>query len=90
MSVPCTKPCHIVLGVAEIGIPRAEAMHGSAQAPDWLIILQQVLCCNPADRENQLGSECFATPTPIGDRLYHRYAVGTGAARQEYLAAIGE
>ncbi|MGI9427659.1 MAG: PQQ-binding-like beta-propeller repeat protein [Bythopirellula sp.] len=40
--------------------------------------------------ENQLGSECFATPTPIGNRLYHRYAVGTGAERQEYLAAIGE
>jgi hypothetical protein len=40
--------------------------------------------------ENQLGSECFATPTPIGNRLYHRYATGTGGERREYLAAIGE
>ena len=40
--------------------------------------------------ENQLGTECFATPTPIGNRLYHRYAVGSGAERQEYLVAIGE
>jgi len=40
--------------------------------------------------ENQLGTECFATPTPIGKQLYHRYASGTGAERQEYLAAIGK
>ena len=40
--------------------------------------------------ENQLGTECFATPTPIGNRLYHRYAMGSGATRQEFLAAIGE
>lgn len=40
--------------------------------------------------ENQLGNECFATPTPVGNRLYHRYASGSGDERQEYLAAIGE
>ncbi len=40
--------------------------------------------------ENQLGTECFATPTPVGNRLYHRYATGSRADRQEYLAAIGE
>lgn len=40
--------------------------------------------------ENQLGTECFATPTPIGNRLYHRFAEGSGPDRQEYLAAIGE
>ena len=40
--------------------------------------------------ENQLGTECFATPTPLGNRFYHRYAVGSGDSRQEYLAAIGE
>jgi len=40
--------------------------------------------------ENQLGTECFATPTPIGNRLYHRYAEGSGADRQEFLAAIGQ
>ena len=40
--------------------------------------------------ENQLGTECFATPTPVGKRLYHRYAVGSGAERKEYLAAISE
>jgi outer membrane protein assembly factor BamB len=40
--------------------------------------------------ENQLGTDCYATPTPIGNRLYHRFAEGEGEARQEYLAAIGE
>jgi len=39
--------------------------------------------------KNQLGDECFATPTPVGRLLYHRFAVGSGAARKEYLAAIG-
>ena len=39
--------------------------------------------------ENQLGTDCFATPTPVGNRLYHRYGVGSGAERQEYLTAIG-
>ena len=39
--------------------------------------------------ENQLGTECFATTTPVGNRLYHRYAVGSGDDRQEYLTAIG-
>lgn len=40
--------------------------------------------------ENQLGTECFATPTPIGNRLYHRFAAGSGASRKEYLAAISK
>lgn len=40
--------------------------------------------------KNQLGDDCFATPTPADGRLYHRYAVGSGSARQEYLVAIGE
>jgi len=40
--------------------------------------------------ENQLGTECFATPTPVGNRLYHRYANGSGKDRQEYLSAIGK
>jgi outer membrane protein assembly factor BamB len=39
--------------------------------------------------ENQLGSECFATSTPVGTLLYHRYAVGSGEDRKEFLAAIG-
>jgi len=39
--------------------------------------------------ENQLGTECFATPTPVGNRLYHRFAVGAGEEREEFLAAIG-
>lgn len=39
--------------------------------------------------ENQLGTVAFATPAPVGNRLYHRYASGSGTARQEYLAAIG-
>lgn len=52
-----------------------------------------VFAASPAEfqslGENQLGTEAFATPTPIGNRLYHRYAVGNGAERQEYLVAIG-
>jgi len=40
--------------------------------------------------ENQLGTECFATPTPVGNRMYHRFAVGSGKERKEFLAAIGE
>ncbi|MEO1496304.1 MAG: PQQ-binding-like beta-propeller repeat protein [Planctomycetota bacterium] len=40
--------------------------------------------------ENQLGTSGFATPTPLDGRLYHRYGVGEGAERQEYLVAIGE
>ena len=40
--------------------------------------------------ENQLGDSCFATPTPLDGRLYHRYAVGSGEERQEFLAAIGK
>ncbi len=40
--------------------------------------------------KNQLGTECFATPTPSAGHLYHRYADNTGGSRQEYLVAIGE
>ncbi|MEM8947001.1 MAG: PQQ-binding-like beta-propeller repeat protein [Planctomycetota bacterium] len=40
--------------------------------------------------ENQLGTDCFATPTPVGNRLYHRFAIGSGTERQEYLVAIGK
>ncbi|MEQ8848604.1 PQQ-binding-like beta-propeller repeat protein [Botrimarina sp.] len=40
--------------------------------------------------ENQLGDSAFATPTPSGGRLYHRYGVTEGGRRQEYLVAIGE
>ena len=39
---------------------------------------------------NQLGDSAFATTTPSGGRLYHRYAKTEGGKRQEYLAAIGE
>jgi len=39
--------------------------------------------------QNRLGTECFATSTPVGHRLYHRFAVGSGDERKEYLAAIG-
>lgn len=52
-----------------------------------------VFAASPADYEflgkNQLGNECFATPTPVGKLLYHRFAVGSGAQRKEFLAAIG-
>lgn len=40
--------------------------------------------------ENQLGEICFATPTPVDGRLYHRYAKQVNGKRQEFLAAIGE
>jgi outer membrane protein assembly factor BamB len=40
--------------------------------------------------ENQLGDECYATTTPVGGKLYHRYAKREGGRRQEYLVAIGE
>lgn len=40
--------------------------------------------------ENQLGTSGFATPTPLDGRLYHRYGVGEGAGRQEFLVAIGQ
>lgn len=40
--------------------------------------------------ENQLGTDVFATPTPLDGRLYHRYGDASGGERQEYLAAIGE
>ncbi len=39
---------------------------------------------------NQLGNDCFPTPTPADGRLYHRYAEVDGENRQEYLAAIGD
>ncbi len=39
---------------------------------------------------NQLGDSAFATTTPSGGRLYHRYAKTEGGKRQEYLVAIGE
>ncbi|MGI9455413.1 MAG: PQQ-binding-like beta-propeller repeat protein [Aeoliella sp.] len=40
--------------------------------------------------ENQLGDECFATPTPVDGRLLHRFATSADGVRREYLAAIGE
>lgn len=40
--------------------------------------------------KNKLGDECFATPTPVDGRLYHRYSKSVDGKRQEYLAAIGE
>ncbi len=40
--------------------------------------------------KNQLGDECFATPTPVDGRLYHRFATSANGDRQEFLAAIGE
>jgi outer membrane protein assembly factor BamB len=39
--------------------------------------------------ENQLGSECFATPAICGSRIYHRYATQVEGKRQEFLACIG-
>ena len=38
---------------------------------------------------NQLGTSGFATPTPADGRLYHRYGVGEGADRKEFVVAIG-
>lgn len=40
--------------------------------------------------QNQLGDSAFATTTPSGGRLYHRFGKTEGGKRQEYLAAIGE
>lgn len=40
--------------------------------------------------QNQLGDSGYATPTPSGGRLYHRYAKTEDGKRQEYLVAIGE
>lgn len=40
--------------------------------------------------KNQLGTICFATPTPLDGRLYHRFAKEENGVRQEYLAAIGK
>jgi outer membrane protein assembly factor BamB len=40
--------------------------------------------------ENQLGSECFASPAICGSRIYHRFAEKTGGQRQEFLACIGQ
>lgn len=39
---------------------------------------------------NQLGDSCFATSTPVNNRLYHRFGRTENGVRQEYLAAIGE
>lgn len=38
---------------------------------------------------NQLGTESFATPTVIDDRIYLRVAAGQGGRRREMLYAIG-
>jgi outer membrane protein assembly factor BamB len=40
--------------------------------------------------ENQLGSECFATPAICGNQIFHRYAQQTGGKRQEFLTCIGQ
>jgi outer membrane protein assembly factor BamB len=40
--------------------------------------------------ENQLGNECFATPTVCGGRIYLRVALKSNGARQEKLFCIGE
>ncbi len=40
--------------------------------------------------KNQLGDECFATPTFSGNRIYTRVANGTGKERQEVLYCISE
>jgi outer membrane protein assembly factor BamB len=40
--------------------------------------------------ENQLGSECFATPAICGSRIYHRYAQQEGGQRQEFLTCLGK
>lgn len=53
-----------------------------------------VMNANPERYEpiatNQLGNVCFATPTPLDGRLYHRFAKDENGIRQEYLAAIGK
>ena len=38
---------------------------------------------------NQLGDECFATPTFVGSRIYARVASHTDGARQEWLYCLG-
>ncbi|MEN0111754.1 MAG: PQQ-binding-like beta-propeller repeat protein, partial [Planctomycetota bacterium] len=40
--------------------------------------------------ENQLGDSAYATPSVVGDRMYHRYAATEAGDRQEYLVALGE
>jgi len=40
--------------------------------------------------ENQLGSECFATPAVCGSRIYHRVAKQVDGKRQELLFCLGE
>jgi outer membrane protein assembly factor BamB len=39
--------------------------------------------------ENQLGSECFATPAVCGSRVYHRVAIQADGKRQEMLYCLG-
>jgi hypothetical protein len=39
---------------------------------------------------NQLGDECFATPTFIGSRIYTRGATHADGKRQEWLFCLGE
>jgi outer membrane protein assembly factor BamB len=40
--------------------------------------------------ENQLGSECFATPAVCGSRIYHRVAMQVAGKRQETLYCLGK
>jgi outer membrane protein assembly factor BamB len=40
--------------------------------------------------ENQLGSECFATPAICGSRVYHRVATQVDGRRQEFLYCLGQ
>jgi len=40
--------------------------------------------------ENQLGSECFATPAVCGSRIYHRVAQQVNGQRQEMLYCLGQ
>jgi hypothetical protein len=40
--------------------------------------------------QNQLGSECFATPAVCGSRIYHRVATQVDGKRQEMLFCLGE
>jgi outer membrane protein assembly factor BamB len=40
--------------------------------------------------ENQLGSECFATPAICGGQIFHRFAQQTDGKRQEKLVCIGQ
>jgi len=39
--------------------------------------------------KNQLGNECYATPTVVGDRIYHRVADSSSGNRKETLYCIG-